>query len=123
MRRLFLQHGRLWQGQWLDGVLTIVEIQAVRYRLRLINFPNVQSRRYQLRENGFNTFLVKAGKTIRRLDGKLRRIGLHGSGQLVGIGKVIHLFQKTETILQRGTKFVGIAIIHTLLTQHLDVAQ
>ena len=90
--RLLLQHRRLWQGQWLNGVLAVVEIQALRYRLCLIDFPNVQPRWHQLRKNGFNSLLVKAGKTVRRLDGKLRRVGLHGSGQLVGIGKVIHLF-------------------------------
>ena len=121
--RLLLQHRRLWQDQWLNGVLAVVEVQALRYRLRLIDFPNVQPRWHQLREYGFNTLSVKAGKTVRRLDGKLRRVGLHGSGQLVGIGKVIHLFQKPEAILQRGAKFVGIAIIHTPLTQHFDIAQ
>ena len=123
MCRLLLQHRRLWQDQWLNGVLAVVEVQALRYRLRLIDFPNVQPRWHQLRKNGFNSLLVKAGKTVRRLDGKLRRVGLHGSGQLVGIGKVIHLFQKPEAILQRGAKFVGIAIIHTPLTQHFDIAQ
>ena len=79
--------------------------------------------RDQLRQHRLHRFTVEPGESIRCLNGILRGIGLHRPGQFVGVAEVIHFFEETKTIRKRGAELFGVAIINTLLTQHVEISQ
>ena len=41
----------------------------------------------------------------------------------MGVAEVIHFFEETKTIRKRGAELFGVAIIDTLLTQHVEISQ
>ena len=79
--------------------------------------------RDQLCQHCGHRFTVEPGESIRCLNGILRGIGLHRPGQFVGVAEVIHFFEETKTIRERGAELFGVAIIDTLLTQHVEISQ
>ena len=91
--------------------------------LSLINVPQVQTLGHQLCQYGIDRLLVKSRKSIRRFNRITGGVGLHRAGQFWGVAEVIHLLQKPEPVSKRRAEFIGVAIIHALLTQHLHVTQ
>ena len=121
--RLGFQCLRIGHGQRLDRILALVKIKALGHLLRLVDFPDVEPFRHQLCQDCLHRFAIEPGKTIRRLDGILRGVGLHRPGQLMGVAEVIHFLEKPKTIRKRRAELLGVAVIDTLLSQHVEIPQ
>ena len=79
--------------------------------------------RHQLCQDCLHRFAIEPGKTIRGLDSILRGVGLHRPGQFVGVAEVIHFLEKTKPIRKRRAELLGVAVIDTLLSQHVEIPQ